>query len=239
MELTEKQIVVAAFEPYIVEVEKNGCEKCGAAKQWRIVFLPEDISLSTMYGDYEEAADLAEELNDAYAKGVRSVAPAPASAAIPKQECGHSVAHEVRAAENGELLYCDICNTRSELRDALQMEAHYKAQLELVEARNKDLQVARQNDSARHQERVEKLMRPLIEEEWKRAVQSDVTSGSWRGCIDNLLKHRLAEYRAGDAPKAKTLEQRIANHLRNTYGDHGTCDDTVAREIAELAKEQP
>lgn len=122
------------------------------------------------------------------------VAPAPASTAIPKQECGHSVAHEVRAAENGELLYCDICNTRSELRDALQMEAHYKAQL--VKARNKDLQVA-------------------------------------------LLASRLAQYCAGDAPKKETLEQRIANHLRKTYGDHGTCDDTVAREIAELAKEQP
>ena len=35
---------------------------------------------------------------------------------------------EIRSAETFEVLYCDICNMRSELRDALQMEAHYKAE---------------------------------------------------------------------------------------------------------------
>lgn len=48
---------------------------------------------------------------------------------LPKQACGHSVAWEIYSAETGKVLYCDICNTRSELRDALQMEAEYKDKL--------------------------------------------------------------------------------------------------------------
>ena len=45
-----------------------------------------------------------------------------------KQPCGHSIEWEVRSAETSQVLYCDICNTRSELSDALQMEARYKAE---------------------------------------------------------------------------------------------------------------
>lgn len=47
----------------------------------------------------------------------------------PKQSCGHSIAWLIASAETGEPLYCDICNTRSELRDALQMEAVAKFEI--------------------------------------------------------------------------------------------------------------
>lgn len=47
----------------------------------------------------------------------------------PKQSCGHSIVWLIVSAETGEPLYCDICNTRSELRDALQMEASAKSEI--------------------------------------------------------------------------------------------------------------
>lgn len=58
---------------------------------------------------------------------------------LPAQSCGHSVAWEIRSAETGEILFCDICNTRSELRDALQMEAAYKAELATLREENERL----------------------------------------------------------------------------------------------------
>lgn len=54
--------------PYFIEVCNNGCPHCGAGRTWNIV-RPDGMALSVSYGDEEEASDLAEWLNDAYARG--------------------------------------------------------------------------------------------------------------------------------------------------------------------------
>lgn len=59
-------------EPYFVEVDENGCSKCGSGRMWRVIG-PGDIGLSTSYGLMEDAEDLAEELNIAYANGRKNV----------------------------------------------------------------------------------------------------------------------------------------------------------------------
>ena len=72
----QDKLIEAAQEvegPFIVESEGIGCDKCGAGEFWNVVFKPEDVALSTAYGDKEEAEDLAEDLNNAFRKGVSSV----------------------------------------------------------------------------------------------------------------------------------------------------------------------
>ena len=72
----QDKLIEAAQEvegPFIVESEGRGCDKCGAGEFWNVVFKPEDVALSTAYGDKEEAEDLAEDLNNAFRKGVSSV----------------------------------------------------------------------------------------------------------------------------------------------------------------------
>ena len=72
----QDKLIEAAQEvegPFIVESEGRGSDKCGAGEFWNVVFKPEDVALSTAYGDKEEAEDLAEDLNNAFRKGVSSV----------------------------------------------------------------------------------------------------------------------------------------------------------------------
>jgi hypothetical protein len=52
-------------------------------------------------------------------------------------------------AETGKDLYCEICDLKSSLRDALQMESHYKQRLSAAEARVKELE--QENASLREQ----------------------------------------------------------------------------------------
>lgn len=54
--------------PYFVEVDDNGCSKCGAGRNW-VVVDPEGIRGSTSYGLEEDAQDLAEDLNRAFNAG--------------------------------------------------------------------------------------------------------------------------------------------------------------------------
>lgn len=55
--------------PYVVEVEREGCEQCGAGKQWE-VYDREDVGVGGMtFGIKEEAEHVAEMLNDAFASG--------------------------------------------------------------------------------------------------------------------------------------------------------------------------
>jgi hypothetical protein len=46
----------------------------------------------------------------------------------PCEKCGHKA--DVYSAETGKLLFCAVCDTRDQLRDALQMEREYKAKCE-------------------------------------------------------------------------------------------------------------
>ena len=52
---------------YQVEVEKNGCERCGEGKMWVIV--ANGIAGCTSYGNEDEAVELCDELNDAFDEG--------------------------------------------------------------------------------------------------------------------------------------------------------------------------
>lgn len=55
-------------EPYFVEIDNIGCATCGARKTWGVVG-PDGVMLSSTWEDEEQAAWIAEILNDAYAKG--------------------------------------------------------------------------------------------------------------------------------------------------------------------------
>lgn len=53
---------------YRLEPCGRGCPTCGAGEFWDIVG-PDDIALSTSWGDKEHAEELVEMLNDAYLLG--------------------------------------------------------------------------------------------------------------------------------------------------------------------------
>lgn len=55
-------------EPYFIEVDSNGCPHCGAGRTWLIIE-PDGLGGPVSYSDEEEAAEIAEMLNDAYARG--------------------------------------------------------------------------------------------------------------------------------------------------------------------------
>lgn len=58
---------------YTVEIDSTapGCTQCGAGRMWWIVG-PDGVAGSTSYGDEGVAADLAEQLNEAFNQGRRS-----------------------------------------------------------------------------------------------------------------------------------------------------------------------
>lgn len=68
---TEKELndlYGTVHEPYFLEVGENGCVKCGHNKTWDII-QPDGVALATTYGDYEEAEEICDMLNIAYALG--------------------------------------------------------------------------------------------------------------------------------------------------------------------------
>lgn len=75
---------------YQVEVEKNGCERCGCGKLWVIVN-PEGIAGGTSYSCEDQAIELCDALNRAYEAGVASMEPIAASATL--------IAHYARRAD--------------------------------------------------------------------------------------------------------------------------------------------
>jgi len=56
-------------DQYFVEVDENGCAKCGAGRMWTVIG-PDGDQHHTSFADEDDAAKLAEDLNDAYYKGV-------------------------------------------------------------------------------------------------------------------------------------------------------------------------
>ena len=67
--VSEDQLPPLDGAPYTVEPDGKGCDCCGYGQLWWIVFGPEDIAESTGYEDKEEAEDICEDLNRAFAKG--------------------------------------------------------------------------------------------------------------------------------------------------------------------------
>ena len=57
-------------------------------------------------------------------------------------QCGHPSSLMLRSAETGKALYCEMCDTRSQLNDAVKMEAHYRERTEKAEAEAARLQAA-------------------------------------------------------------------------------------------------
>ena len=61
------------MNPYTVEVDNNGCEKCGTGRTWVVVYhagLPDEIGDSCSYGNPDEPEHLADALNEAYERGM-------------------------------------------------------------------------------------------------------------------------------------------------------------------------
>jgi hypothetical protein len=55
-------------EPYFVEIDENGCAKCGVGRMWTVIG-PDGTQHQTSFADEDDAARLAEDLNDAYYRG--------------------------------------------------------------------------------------------------------------------------------------------------------------------------
>lgn len=55
-------------KPFFVEVDQNGCSKCGHGRTWTVVD-SDGTGMSISYEDEGEADNLADMLNDAYHLG--------------------------------------------------------------------------------------------------------------------------------------------------------------------------
>jgi len=65
---------------YQVEVDRNGCERCGAGKYWVIV--ANGVAGGTSYENEEETAELCNDLNEAFEAGIASMESIVASATM-------------------------------------------------------------------------------------------------------------------------------------------------------------
>lgn len=61
----------AGEDPYFTEVDNNGCSHCGSGRTWNVIG-PDGVALSTSYEDEDAAIDLADMLNEAFARGASS-----------------------------------------------------------------------------------------------------------------------------------------------------------------------
>ena len=57
---------------YRVEVDHEGCEKCGAERTWTLIG-PDRYAIGISYGKQEDAEEMADDLNEAFEKGKQSV----------------------------------------------------------------------------------------------------------------------------------------------------------------------
>jgi hypothetical protein len=61
-----------ATEPYIVVANgDNACAHCNGGTLWDILYVPEDVRMSTSYGNQENAEDICEGLNSAFENGAQ------------------------------------------------------------------------------------------------------------------------------------------------------------------------
>lgn len=57
--------------PYVVEVDAEGCQRCGHGRTWTVVNF-EDVAIGRSFGDKYDAEDLAHDMNVAYIAGHNS-----------------------------------------------------------------------------------------------------------------------------------------------------------------------
>lgn len=55
-------------EPYFVEVNNDGCSRCGHDRTWTVVG-PDGVALGQSWVDEDDAQDVADWLNEAYEAG--------------------------------------------------------------------------------------------------------------------------------------------------------------------------
>ncbi len=55
--------------PYVVVVDRDPCQHCGAGARWSVVYTPKNAALGTLFGNGEDAAEFADKLNEAYRRG--------------------------------------------------------------------------------------------------------------------------------------------------------------------------
>lgn len=72
-------------QPYFVEVDSNGCERCHSGKTWTVVG-PDGDQQSQSFDNEEDAEYLADALNEAYALGTDRQPSTPAAPAPPTGE---------------------------------------------------------------------------------------------------------------------------------------------------------
>lgn len=63
-----RSVLTNTEDPYFITVDTNGCGHCGEGRTWAIVG-PDGAMGGTSFEDEDQAADLAELLNDAYWQG--------------------------------------------------------------------------------------------------------------------------------------------------------------------------
>lgn len=90
-----------ALEPYHVEVDTGGCERCGHGKTWTVVG-PDDMAHSVSWEDQEEAEDFARAMNCAYAAG-RAADPGVGGRPEP---CGDE--HDMRNGDDWQKARCGL-----------------------------------------------------------------------------------------------------------------------------------
>jgi hypothetical protein len=67
----KKKQKISEEDPYFIEVDTNGCSKCGHDRSWMVVG-PDGFGDSQSFYDVEDAAHLAEILNQVYSLGASS-----------------------------------------------------------------------------------------------------------------------------------------------------------------------
>jgi len=72
-------------DAYFIEVERNGCERCGHGKTW-VVVGPDGVAGSVSYEDSSEAQDMADALNEAFWHGRTEPSRTTAARAVPEKQ---------------------------------------------------------------------------------------------------------------------------------------------------------
>ncbi len=78
---------------YHIEVEQNGCSKCGSGRMW-IVIGPDGYGGSETFTDADDAADLCEQLNGAYDAGLANRASCGTSKSPAGWACTRILGHD-------------------------------------------------------------------------------------------------------------------------------------------------
>jgi hypothetical protein len=72
-------------EPYFIEVDSGGCERCAGGKTWTVIG-PDGVAIGQSWEDEDHAADVADLMNQAFWQGRGDRDPAVEAPARAHQE---------------------------------------------------------------------------------------------------------------------------------------------------------